>query len=390
MICCDGIGVRMVRFLGIRIWLNAAIFFGFTAEVSCASDMSLELIGQQVIPHNGSYEGTVVGGLSAIDYDPETGRFIVLSDDRSKKNPARFYQMTLDYDLSGFHAWHFTDMQTIKRPDGSVFPEPGLFGKSIIDPEALRLSPNNHSLYWASEGNRDKGVNAFIREMTREGRYIRDFQLPGKYLIGRERGIRNNLAFEGMALHPDKKSIFTAMEGPLIQDGEEANVSHGAMVRFLELSIKSGHAIHEYAYPVEPVYKENLPIGNLSVNGVSEILSIGGGRYFVIERSFSSGAGLSIRFYLADFSQATDILSLDSLKNADYRPAKKTLLLNLSQLNDEFDNIEAISFGKDLADGRRSLIMVSDNNFNLLQTTQIWVFAVNGGQGTVKTQPQPH
>nr|WP_287518200.1 esterase-like activity of phytase family protein [Okeania sp. SIO2C2] len=39
--------------------------------------------------------------------------------------------------------------------------------------------------------------------------------------------------------------------------------------------------------------------------------------------------------------------------------------------------MEGITFGPKLADGQRSLILVSDNNFNPLQITQILIFSTN-------------
>ncbi|WP_353734985.1 esterase-like activity of phytase family protein [Okeania sp. SIO2C2] len=56
---------------------------------------------------------------------------------------------------------------------------------------------------------------------------------------------------------------------------------------------------------------------------------------------------------------------------------KKKLLLDFSTLEIVLDNIEGITFGPKLADGQRSLILVSDNNFNPLQITQILIFSTN-------------
>ena len=40
------------------------------------------------------------------------------------------------------------------------------------------------------------------------------------------------------------------------------------------------------------------------------------------------------------------------------------------------DNIEGMSWGPMLADGKRSLVLVSDNNFNPAQVTQFLAFEV--------------
>lgn len=44
---------------------------------------SLRLIGQQVLPRRIEFNGTVVGGLSGIDYDVLNQRYVLISDDRT-------------------------------------------------------------------------------------------------------------------------------------------------------------------------------------------------------------------------------------------------------------------------------------------------------------------
>jgi hypothetical protein len=58
------------------------------------------------------------------------------------------------------------------------------------------------------------------------------------------------------------------------------------------------------------------------------------------------------------------------------RPVQKTLLLDLDTLGIPLDNVEGMAFGPTLPDGRRSLILVSDNNFAATQFTQFLLFAV--------------
>ena len=61
---------------------------------------------------------------------------------------------------------------------------------------------------------------------------------------------------------------------------------------------------------------------------------------------------------------------------AGLRPVEKTLLLNLDGLGLPLDNVEGMAFGPDLPDGRRSLVLVSDNNFAPAQFTQFLLFSV--------------
>jgi hypothetical protein len=53
----------------------------------------------------------------------------------------------------------------------------------------------------------------------------------------------------------------------------------------------------------------------------------------------------------------------------------KELLLDLDAPGIALDNMEGMAFGPDLADGRRTLVLVSDNNFAPAQFTQFLLFA---------------
>ena len=103
-----------------------------------------------------------------------------------------------------------------------------------------------------------------------------------------------------------------------------------------------------------------------------------------MERSFSVGApgtGNSIRLYRVALAGADDVNGVASLAGAldSIDPAAKTLLLDLDTLGIPLDNVEAMAFGPDLPDGRRSLILVGDNNFAPAQFTQFLLFAVSPG-----------
>jgi hypothetical protein len=66
-----------------------------------------------------------------------------------------------------------------------------------------------------------------------------------------------------------------------------------------------------------------------------------------------------------------------SLLNASFTPVTKRLILNVEEdLGIEPDNIEGMTFGPALPDGRLPLILVSDNNFADNQATQFIVLAV--------------
>ena len=56
---------------------------------------------------------------------------------------------------------------------------------------------------------------------------------------------------------------------------------------------------------------------------------------------------------------------------------EKTLLLDLRTLGIPLDNVEGMTLGPRLPDGRQSLVLVSDNNFAAAQFTQFLLFALD-------------
>src|SRR3990172_4599442 len=78
---------------------------GFSVQTVTAKDKdnqvtvaSYELIGTANIPTGTQFEGTEIGGLSSITYDPRRGVYYAISDDQGTIDPVRYY--TLDIDVS--------------------------------------------------------------------------------------------------------------------------------------------------------------------------------------------------------------------------------------------------------------------------------------------------
>ena len=79
-----------------------------------------------------------------------------------------------------------------------------------------------------------------------------------------------------------------------------------------------------------------------------------------------------------DVSEASDISQIQSLREqAPKHAATKKLLLNMDNLGIYIDNIEGVTFGPDLPNGHKTLIFVSDNNFDKAQKTQLLLFEVD-------------
>ena len=121
-----------------------------------------------------------------------------------------------------------------------------------------------------------------------------------------------------------------------------------------------------------------VPANGHKINGVSEILEIGKNKLLFVERSYSAGrTDCSIRLYIGDVSQATNIAAIYSLKEQkNFAPVRKTLLFNMDKLGMFIGNIEGVSFGPLLPNGHQTLIFVADNNFRATEKTQLLLFEI--------------
>ncbi len=356
--------------LPIRMTLIAAV--ALLAAPAHAASVNLRFIGQQILPTGTQVLGTTLGGLSGIDYDAASRTYLTISDDRSQINPARFYTLSLDLTSTRFNAVNFTATQTLKQAGGSPFPALG------IDPEAIRLNGRG-GFYYTSEGDANVFQSPFVREARGDGSFIRDLALPSYYLPTATAGIRQNLAFESLALTPNG-TIFTATENALRQDGSAATLTNASFARLLAFNPASGSPLAEYVYEVAPINQSPNPLTAFATNGLVEILALSDSRFIGVERSFSVGApgtGYSVKLFDIDISGATNVIGLSSLTGANFATVRKTLLFDLGTLGIPLDNIEGISFGQTLENGRQSLILVSDNNFGATQFTQFLAFELS-------------
>ena len=350
--------------------------------------IELVYVGQQILPHALQFANTTVGGLSGIDYDASTGRYWLISDDRSELGPARFYEATLDLSRftkapnPGHAAIEFTSVQTLKRLDGSVFADYRTSPAQATDPESIRVHAPSGRLIWASEGERNVRAGEppvlaqpHVWEMERDGRMLRPFVIPDKFRASAaNRGVRRNLGFEGLTFSPDFSTVFAALENALLQDGPSTTPALSSPTRLLVLDYASGQPRGEFVIDVSLIPAASPTAGGFADNGISEILALDRDRLLVLERAFVHGIGNFIKLFVVDLRGATDVSKIESLATQSYVAVSKRLVLDLSSLGIRLDNIEGMTWGPRRADGRRTLLMISDDNFNARQIQQFLLF----------------
>jgi 3-phytase len=187
---------------------------------------NINFIGQATYPTGSvTVEGTQVGGLSGIDYDQINNRYYSISDDRSDRNPARFYTLNIDLSSGSLSSSgiNFSGVTTLLNQNNQPF------ATNTIDPEGIGLTSNG-TVFVSSEGEvsnlAGRLQSPFVNEFALgTGRQLRQLPVPSKFVpvIGPAdaptAGIRNNLAFENLTITPDGKFLFTATENALVQDG---------------------------------------------------------------------------------------------------------------------------------------------------------------------------
>ncbi len=337
---------------------------------------TLQFLGEEILPTGLQFEGTEVGGLSSIAYDPDQDRYYVISDDQSVIDPARFYTFDLDVGDGTLDTGDVvvTDVTTLL--DGAGLPFPA----ASFDPEGLALTGDGR-LVITSEGIANLVIPPWVRLFGLDGRQQADLPVPLAFIpdaIPQTRGVRQNLGFESGATIGNH--FFTGSEGALVQDGPAAGVGVPSPARLLRYNLNSGRPDKQYLYMTDPVAEAPVPPTAFAVNGLVELLALDRHTFLAMERSFSVGApgtGNTIKLYVVELAGAKNISARGSLAGQldRIRPVAKTLLLDLDDLGIPLDNVEGMAFGPDLADGRRTLVLVSDNNFAPAQFTQFLLFA---------------
>lgn len=374
------------------VYADVALTGAASAQDRVSVD-GLEFLGEVQFETGFTFEDTEVGGLSGLAYDPNRDVYYALSDDRSQINPARFYTVDIDLSDGSLDAGDvaFTAVTTLLDETGEPFPE------ASVDPEGIALSSLG-TLYLASEGDASALIDPFVDQYSLTGEQISSLPVPAAYLPTADQtsGIRNNLAFESLTITPDQRSLYTATENALAQDGPAASLAEGSLSRILKYDLTTGEVTAEFVYPVEPIPDLPDPAGAFATNGLVELLAVdNNGTLLALERGFSVGQGNTVKLFEVQTQGALDVSGVEDLfreealeDDGDVLPpspfeidpavTKREILDIEADLGIAPDNLEALALGPVLEDGRQSLIVVSDNNFNADdQFTQVLAFALN-------------
>lgn len=249
-----------------------------------------------------------------------------------------------------------------------------------FDPEGVRVSSDGKSIFVSDEYG--PYVNQFDRAT---GQRIKSFALPGNLAVStlgsttasetspiNTTGRVANKGMEGLAITPDGKTLVGIMQAPLLQDASK-------QVRIVTIDIASG-ATKEFGY--------RLTTGS----GVSEIVAINDHEFLIDERDGKGlGDGTAAakkQIFKIDIAGATDISGVATMTSTTPAVAKTLFLDVVTELNAKGivstaipSKLEGLAFGQDLVDGRHTLWLTNDNDFDVTAAgdNNFYVFAVDAG-----------
>lgn len=330
------------------------LLFGCNLPVKQSEDIQLKFLDDFILPNDLIIDSTLVGGLSGIDF--YNGVYYLVCDD--DKNP-RYY--TTKIEIKGYEFDSIEIIDVIELADS----------KEALDLESIVVDSIKNEILMISEGNIKIGKDPLFFSVNRQGEFVNKFEIPQYFKAKGKQEPRHNGVFEGLASSFDKMGYWVATELPLKEDGPKPKFSETTSpVRFTYFNNK-GKATKQFAYLLDRVGKK--PLGNFAVNGVTDILAYAPNKLLVIERSYSSGyenQGNVIKLYSIDYLNTVNTINNKKLTKVNYYPVKKELVFNfenvINQLtNKSIDNIEGLCFGPILPNGNKSIILISDNNFNI-------------------------
>ena len=371
--------------------LSLILIFSFLN--SPAQAQTLEIIKSQSIKTTERFNGHRYGGISGLSYSD--GFLWGISDDRGQFGTPRIYK-------------HSIKNNEVKIEEEILVNEPKDY--SVVDFEAL-FRFKDGSFLISSEGdlNKKPRVFPFVKFWSPTNKWGDEISLPEDFFpekIGMQtKGLQNNSAFEAMTVTPDEKTLYMMSEVPLYQ-------SQNSEIEFLEYEKKSGEVAteedakevltkvksskkqkgHDKSVAKEDESKEMKVIGisskERSAKSYSKVKdtsdSIAGKTGWVLknrrtyfrdlapEGVFEVMRGVSeLLYWNADhllvlersvrLNKSKAIVIGAELFSVNLKDLKKKKLFTFD--GDLAANWEGMSWGPDLSDGRKLLILVSDNNF---------------------------
>jgi uncharacterized protein YjiK len=307
------------------------LFVGLGLQAQVIS--SLVYSGKIVIAHSYEVNGNIVGGLSGIIFNSNDNLFYLVAD----KPPARMFKANIYNDVNP----KIKFLKALKL-------RPGMLSESELEGIAHNYQTGN---FYVSDEQKN---GTRIIELDYEAKFIRIVEPINQSFMSLS---SYNSGIEGLTISNNLKYLLYAFERPTSECQEQS------LVRISKMSLTEP-ASHEIFY-----YELHLVANDkINTNGISDILFLSESRLLVMERAFIPGEGNVVRLYEAILDGRGHPNNEVNCNNDSITPLESKLLFDFGDVSQfKIDNAEGMTFNTD----KSVLYIVTDNNFNKKQETQI-------------------
>ncbi len=286
-------------------------------------------------------------------------RFALVSD----KEPAdgffvfRIFQDSISGQIEDVQLEHFA---------GNVRARLDAKGLSVRDCEGIAYMPETGTVFISGEGDQQ------ILEYAPDGQPTgRGLAIPAIFALER---IVPNYGFEALCYDAAAQRFWTTTESTLRADGPAVTPLLPAATNLLRLQSFGADLQPAAAYAYRMDAGQTKRQGRLYALGVPALCALPDGRLLVLEREVDISPNylnsrVECKFFVVNpaegwkIDSATDLAKLDPNKFLT-----KTLIAHfttrLTAFKRSFANYEGMCLGRPLADGRQTLILVSDSQGN--------------------------
>lgn len=314
-------------------------------------------------PGDTVFSGTTVGGLSGLHCENDFSKIYAVTDDRKVTSVYEIKPQVLQKKLN------LKIQNQIRLQDSDVNQ------RRLIDAEGLILLPWGSFLF-SSDGDYSQKPRRPVElvEFKLDGSFLRNLDVPKVFLPElaglQTSGVQNNYGFEGLSISPKKDKFLAFTEASLKQEIQSrwSRMQVYSMAEAFRATVSS-----QFAYLREPSLKNPLKFQG----GVSEVLWWKDSKALVLERYIDSSLKIQVQIFEFDFSNSRSVESLKNIPLELQSWGSKIEKMNLTKALEKqlltVQNIEGVCEGP-IVEGKRTLLVVSDNNFLKFSPTQwVWI-----------------
>jgi len=245
-----------------------------------------------------------------------------------------------------------------------------------LDPESIRVANDGQSIFISDE------YGPYIYRFDRRtGRRIDVIKVPDTFAVStlspvgdteiadNTSGRVANKGMEGLAISPDGKTLFGAMQSPLLQDGG----TDGGFTRILKIDLRTGKT-QQYAYPLTNIGTDKKP----KFPTISDVVAVNDHVLLMDERDGhglgDDSAAVFKKVFRVDLNGAQDVSQASGEDGLKALALQKTLFLDVVDVLTKHGfaateipaKLESLTFGPDITvhgEHKHTFLIANDNDF---------------------------